>query len=227
MNGGRFVPGEGRRVFFDIIKAKGGESALPKRRKKTSHYSHQFVGMRLLKHLSNKKRFGRETLEFCHSQTPLLFWDDNDHSRLQLPLWGGGRDEIPQDHFHEVRTLSFSVPCKRISTLSCLVFDIIRWGDLSLIIMKGFYGILCRIPVLLCPWPSLHVGGLGAVHFSQRLHFCNRTKLFCHIGGNYGKLHLSPPFSLPLVLSRQLFSSHFSQAGTNLGIHLFSSLEFS
>lgn len=39
---------------------------------KKNGYSHQLVGMGLLKHLS-KEGFGREPLEFCHSHTLLFF----------------------------------------------------------------------------------------------------------------------------------------------------------
>lgn len=57
----------GKRAFFDIIKPRGGGECSAKK----NCYSHQLVGTELLKRLS-KEGFGKEPLEFCHSQT-LLF----------------------------------------------------------------------------------------------------------------------------------------------------------
>lgn len=85
--------GEGRGFFFDIIKARGGEECSAKK----SCYSHQLVGMGLLKRLS-RKGFGRGPLEFCHSQTPLLFWMTMLTAGCSY-LCEGRRNEIPPTPF--------------------------------------------------------------------------------------------------------------------------------
>lgn len=65
---GDFALSQGREEAFSLILSSPevGECSAKK-----NCYSHQLVGMGLLKHLS-KEGFGREPLEFCHSQT-LLF----------------------------------------------------------------------------------------------------------------------------------------------------------
>lgn len=94
MNGDCFVSGEGRRFFFDIIKARGGESGSAKK----SCYSHQLVGMGLLKRLS-RKGFGRGPLEFCHSQTPLFFGMTMLTAGSSY-LQEGRKNSVLQPHFH-------------------------------------------------------------------------------------------------------------------------------
>lgn len=109
----------GKRAFFWYYQAqRWGECSAKK-----NCYSHQLVGMGLLKHLS-KEGFGREPLEFCHSQT-LLFGMTMLAAGCTY-LWEGSEMKFP----YMRKVLQVLVAPKRIWMMS-FFFSVIKAPPLT------------------------------------------------------------------------------------------------